>query len=157
MEDVDGAIRCIQWPTEHAIQGELVQPDVIFVVQGTIDRRGGDEANLIIERIIPLDELDQSLTKGIKLRIDQVNHPEDTIKKTYEIVRAYPGSGILELELALEDGCRVHLKSNKVKLDINEELSDRLRELLGKGSVEMLVDSKRLTKPAPKKKWAGRN
>ena len=158
LEDIDGAIRCIQWPTEYAVQGELVQPDTIFVVQGTIDRRGGDEANLVIERIIPLEELDQSLTKGIKIRIDQMNHPDDTMKKAYEILRAYPGKADLELELALDDGFRVHMKSNKVRVDINEQLCDRLRELLGKGGVEMLVDAKRLTKPAPpKKQWSGRN
>ena len=80
------------------------------------------------------------------------------MKKAYEILRAYPGKADLELELALDDGFRVHMKSNKVRVDINEQLCDRLRELLGKGGVEMLVDAKRLTKPAPpKKQWYGRN
>ncbi len=160
LEDIDGAIRCIQWPTEFAVQGQLVQPDAIFVVQGTIDRRGGDEANLIVERIIPLDQLDQSLTRGLKLRIDQRHHSEETLKRTYEIVRGYPGSCRLELELVLDDGQRVQMKSNKVRVEINQQLCGRLEELLGAGKLEMVVDRKDLTSkspPANKRQWRGGN
>ena len=37
LEDVDGAVRCIQWPTEFAVQGEMIQPDAIVVVQGSVE------------------------------------------------------------------------------------------------------------------------
>jgi DNA polymerase-3 subunit alpha len=136
-----------------------VQPDAIFVVQCSIDRRAGDDANLIVERIIPLDQLDQSLTRGLKLRIDQRHHSEDTIKRTYEIVRGYPGPCRLELELVLDDGQRVQMKSNKVRVEINPQLCGRLEELLGAGKLEMVVDRKDLTRkspPANKRQWRGR-
>ncbi|MEM9412535.1 MAG: OB-fold nucleic acid binding domain-containing protein, partial [Planctomycetota bacterium] len=157
LEDVEASIRCIQWPTEFAVQGDLVQPDAIVVIQGTVDRRGGDEANLVVDRIIPLDELDQSLTREIKLRIDEEAHGQEILKKSYEIIRGYPGKCKLTLDLTLRDGMKVHLKSNKIRVDINQQLCSRLEELLGHNGFEMVVDRKQLSGRAePQKKWSGR-
>jgi DNA polymerase-3 subunit alpha len=48
---------------------------------------------------------------------------------------------------------RVQLDSNR-KIDVNEQLCGRLRELLGTSGVEMLVDTKSLSEKAgPEKKW----
>ena len=158
LEDMDGSVRCIQWPSEFAVQGEMVQPDSVVVIQGTVDKRGGDEANLIVDRIIPLEDLDQSLTREIKLRIDENQHGTDTLRKTYEIIRGYPGNCKLTLDLRLENGLKVHLKTNKMRVDINSQLCNRLEELLGAGGFEMVVDRKQLTaKAEPQRKRHSRN
>jgi DNA polymerase-3 subunit alpha len=48
---------------------------------------------------------------------------------------------------------RVELNSNK-RVDINEQLTRRLTELLGATSIEMLIDRKALSaKAEPKKQW----
>ena len=154
LEDVQGAVRCIQWPSEFVIQGELVQPDAIVVVQGTIDKRNGDEANLIVERIIPLEELDESLSREIRIRFDERHHKPELMKKTYEIIRGYPGKCKLSLDMMLEDGTRVHLASRKLKVDINKQLCGRLDELLGEHGYEMVVDRRQLTaKGEGRRKW----
>ena len=146
LEDVDGGIRCILWPTEFAEQGQLVQPDAIVLAQGRIDKRM-DEANLIVDKIIPIDQVDQDLTTGIKILVDQLQHGEDGLKKAYEIVRGYPGNRKLEIELMLENGILVKLQSGK-KIEINDQLCSRLRELLGNSSLEMMVDQKALSAKA---------
>ena len=157
LEDVEGSIRCIQWPSEFAVQGELVQPDAIVVVQGSVDRRGGDESNLIVDRIIPMEDLDQSLSREINLRIDEKHHGQEILKKTYEIVRGYPGKCELTLDLQLENGMKVRLKSNKMRVEINSQLCSRLEDLLGRGGYEMVVDRKNLTaKSEAPKKWGGK-
>ena len=158
LEDMDGAIRCIQWPSEFAVQGEMVIPDSIVAIQGTVDKRGGDEANLIVDRIIPLEDLEKSLTREIKLRIDEDQHDIQIVKKTYEIVRGYPGGCQLTLEVRLKEGVNVQLKSNKLRVDINSELCGRLEELLGRDGYDMVVDRKQLSgKAEPQKKWGGRS
>ncbi len=158
LEDVEGTIRCIQWPSEFSVQGELVQADAVVVLQGTIDRRGGDEANLIVDRIIPFEDLDQSLTREIRLRIDEGQHDSTTLKRAYEVVRGYPGKCSLTFDVKLENGIRVHLSSRKLRVDINQQLCNRLEDLLGSGGYEMVVDRKQLTSPAkPAPKWTSRN
>ena len=127
--------------------------DAVVVLQGRLDFRGGDEANMIVDKVIPIEELDQNLTHGIKIMIDQQHHAEDTLKNTYEILRGYPGNRELKIELLLDDGMRVELNSNK-RVDINEQLTRRLTELLGATSIEMLIDRKALSaKAEPKKQW----
>ncbi len=152
LEDVDGAIRCILWPQDFASQGEAVISDEVVVLQGRLDYRGGDEANLIVDKVIPINQLDQNLTHGVKIMIDQQQHGEDALKNAYEILRGYPGNRQLKIEIVLEDGMRVELDSNK-KIDINDQLTSRLTELLGKTSVEMLIDRKSLSAKAEPKKW----
>ena len=63
------------------------------------------------------------------------------------------GNRELKIEVVLENGMRVEMNSNK-KVDINDQLTKRLTELLGKTSVEMLIDRKQLSaKAEPKKSW----
>ena len=86
--------------------------------------------------------------------IDQSVHGEDGLKTAYEIIRGYPGRRELKIEVILDDGMRVELASNR-QVDITEQLTSRLTELLGKTSVEMLIDRKSLSAKAPEKKsWA---
>lgn len=140
LEDVDGAIRSIMWPTEYAELGGMIKADAIVIIQGSLDRRGGDEANLIVDRVIPIDQLDSShLTTGICVRIDERAHGHDAVKKVYEIVRGYPGSRKLQLEIRLDDGMQVKLDAHKLRVDINEQLCKRLKDCLGPNAFEMMV------------------
>ena len=146
LEDVDGAIRCIQWPSEFAEQGNYIQADAIVVIQGTIDRRGGDEANLIVKRVIPLEQLDQQLTTGIRIRL-RPPHDESTLRVVHEIIRGYPGRQQFHLDIDLADGGRVQMESGK-KIELSAELVARLKEALGSANVEYLF-AKPEFKPVP--------
>ena len=57
LEDTEGMMRCIVWPDQFVHYEELIKPDAIVVVRGAIDKRpGSEEANLIVNEIIPLEE-----------------------------------------------------------------------------------------------------
>ena len=155
LEDVDGAIRTIAWPQTFASVGELIKPDAVVVVQGKLDYRG-DEPNLIVDKLIPIDELGASMTTGLKISVDQQRHGSDGLKTAYEIIRGYPGPRDLKIELVLENGMVVQVDSHK-KIDVNEQMCDRQRQLLGSSGVEMLVDQKSLSaKAGPEKKFRRR-
>ncbi len=139
LEDKDGAIRCIIWPDEFQTCGELVQADAVLAVRGSIDRRGGDEANLIVNELIPLDQIDARYTTGLVVRIDQRNADGGTLKTLHEIVRGYPGNRDLLLSIVLSDGSQVQLKSRRMKIDIQPELRRRLEELLGPGNTKSIM------------------
>lgn len=155
LEDTEGAIRSILWPTDYVTHGHAVIPDAVVVVQGRLDYRGGDEPNLIIDKVIPIEELDANLTHGVRIMIDQQSHPPETLQTAYEIIRGYPGNRELEIQLILADGMRVQLKSNR-RIDINNQLTDRLSDLLGKSSVEMMINRKNLSAKAEPRKQYGR-
>lgn len=139
LEDRDGAIRCILWPDDFVTYGELVQADAVLVARGVIDRRGGDEANLIVNELIPLDELDSRYTSGIIVCISERNFDTGTLKQVHEILRGYPGTRELQFLLSLADGSRVKMKSNRMKVEITPELRNRLDDLLGPGHLRMIT------------------
>jgi len=140
LEDTEGAVRCIMWPDQFAVHGELIQPDSIVVVRATVDRRGGsDETNLIINEVIPLSQLESRCTTGMMVRVDEKIHGEEALKQLYEITRAYPGNCELQLLLDLVDGTRVSLASRKVQVQCNAELRSRIGSLLGQSNVKLMT------------------
>ncbi|MFM9118237.1 MAG: DNA polymerase III subunit alpha [Planctomycetota bacterium] len=139
LEDMSGAVRCILWPDDYVNFGSHVQADAVVVVRGSIDRRGGDEANLVINEIIPLSELSSRYTTGILVRVDETRHGPEMLSKIREVVRGYPGSRDLELLLCLSDGARVKMKVPSVRLDITPELQARLDDLLGAGNFRRIT------------------
>jgi DNA polymerase-3 subunit alpha len=139
LEDVEGTIRCILWPEQFAEMGHLVTPDNILVVRGVVDRRGGEEANLIVSELMPLDQLDSRYTTGIVVRIHEEQHGPDTLDKLREVVRTYPGNSELQLLLLLEEGSRVYLKSHRTRLAVTRELRDRIDDLLGPGNLQLIT------------------
>jgi DNA polymerase-3 subunit alpha len=140
LEDMQGSIRCILWPKNFADCGERVQPDAVVLAKGKIDRRGGsDEANLIIDDLIPLSDLDARYTHGIRVRLDESHHDAGIISRLREIIRGYPGSRELLLSVQLAEGELVHLKSDKYRVEITAELRSRIDDLLGTGHYKLLM------------------
>ncbi len=140
LEDMQGNVRCILWPRGFAVCGERVQPDAVVLLKGKVDRRGGgDEVNLIVDEITPLEELDNKFTHGMRIRLDEADHDETTVSKVREIVRGYPGSKELHLSMALQEGETVHFRADKFKVDISPQLRERLDDLLGNGHYKLLM------------------
>ncbi len=140
LEDTAGMMRCILWPDQFVNYGELVQPDAIVVVSGAIDKRpGSEEANLIVNEVIPLDALAKRYTRGIKIRVSEKEHGQKGLEQLHEILRGYPGDCRLQLALWLADGSRVACQCGKFRVAINDEMRSRVDQLLGPGNVRLLT------------------
>ncbi len=139
LEDTSGSLRCILWSEGFAQFGHLVEADAILVVRGAIDRRPGtEESNLIVNELIPMGELDSRMTKGIVIRVHAEQHGEHGLEDLREILRGYPGTCELQLVVCLDDGSRVYLKSDSVRVDLNAEMRARVDALLGPGNVRLV-------------------
>lgn len=143
LEDIQGSIRCILWPNSFAKCGERVQPDAVVLAKGRIDRRGGDEANLIVDELTPLDEIDGRYTYGMRILLDETQHNRETVLRLREILRGYPGPQELLLSLRTSAGDVVHLKSGKYRIDTNHQLRGRIDDLLGSGHYKLMMSKPR--------------
>ena len=142
LEDAEGVIRCILWPEPFQHFGDLVQPDAILAVVGVIDKRGGDEANLIVNELIPLEELASRRTKSVVLRVHEEAHGVAGLERLYEILRAYPGSCDVELVVMLADGAQVKCRCQRPRIEPSLELRTRVAELLGPENVRFVAASR---------------
>jgi len=144
LEDLDGIVRCIMWPEQFAEFGELVKADAILGIRAAVDRRpGAEEINLIVNELIPLDELSARFSNAVLIRVREDVHGIDILTPLREIVRGYPGKKPLKLRLDLVEGGTVTLDCAKSAVTIDPELRRRVEELLGPGSF-------RVTGSAPK-------
>ncbi len=152
LEDIEGAVRCILWPRGFVTYGELVQRDAILVARAKVDRRGGgDEANLVIDELIPLDELDDRYTQGLRVRVDEATHGEEGLQRLHQITQSHPGNRQLEIHVQLVDGRRVILGNSSMRIDASIELRQRIDDALTPGNVRVITQrpqSKAPTKPA---------
>jgi DNA polymerase-3 subunit alpha len=139
LEDVDGVMRCILWPNDFEKFGHLVQPEAVLVARGQLDRRGGDTINMIVNELIPLDDLASRYTAGCIIRIDEDQHAADVLPKLREILRGYPGPREVKFCIALSDGARVILRSPKTPVEITSELQARIDDLLGAGNFQRIT------------------
>jgi len=144
LEDLDGIMRCILWPEQFAEHGHLVEQEAILCVIGKVDRRpGAEEVNLIVEKLLPLEEMPKHFSSGMVIRVGEEQHGEKGLKQLREIVRGYPGSKRLRLRLDLAAGGQVWIDSSGSGVELNQELNDRIDQLLGPGN-------RLLEKAAPK-------
>lgn len=140
LEDMEGAVRCILWPDGFLTYGEYVKADAILVARAVVDRRGGsDEVNLVINELIPLDQLDTKYTEGVRIRVDEDQHGPMALKQLYEILRGYPGPHQVQLVLQLSDGSLASLTSKGMRVDVDPEMRSRVDDLLGPGNFRLMI------------------
>ena len=152
LEDVEGNVRCIQWPREFAKNGDLVQADAVVLIRGVIDKRG-DEANLICNEIIPLDQIDHRYTRAIRIQLDESKHDGNTLKDIYEIIRGYEGNKTFELVIRTLDNHTVVVESQKQRVNPNDEMRRRLEEILGPGCLHYITEMPKTNGTVQKPKW----
>ncbi|MCA9230489.1 MAG: DNA polymerase III subunit alpha [Planctomycetales bacterium] len=135
LEDLDGIMRCILWPEQFAEFGHLVQSEAILGVVGKVDRRpGAEEVNLIVDKLLTMEELSKQFSSGMVIRVEEDKHGENVLQQLREIVRGYPGNKRLRLRLDLSTGGQVWVESAKQGIEPNSELNERIDQLLGAGN-----------------------
>ena len=141
LEDIDGSIRSIIWPEQYAIYSQYVKSEMIVFAIGRIDRsrsQNEDDANLIIDEIIPVDQAEQKLSRGVVISLSEEKHGIQVLKTLHEILRGYPGRDEVELSILLKEGNTAELKCHKVGITLNPELRRRVGELLGDNALRLI-------------------
>jgi DNA polymerase III subunit alpha len=151
LEDMQGIVRCICWPDGYEKMGHLIQPESVVIMRATVDKRNGDDVNLLANEIIPIQEADERFTAGVQIRLDEKKHAgEAIVRQLNEVLRGYPGSMEVMLMVRMESGDIVHIKSNRHRVTVTPELRHRLDDLLGGESHQLLIAA-----PKPKQSSGG--
>lgn len=152
LEDIDGTIRCILWPDDYERFGEMIVADSVVAARGRLDRRGGDEANLIVNEVIPISDLEEHYTSGIVVKLDPLRQGEEIFSRVREVVRTYPGSQTLQFLIRTEQAI-VHMRATS-GVEVTEELRQRLEDLLGAGGYRLMTSAPEVRAPEPARRRA---
>ena len=97
-EDLSGSTPAMLWPEEFSKMADLVKNDQIVFIKGVLDRRR-DPAELIVSRIIPLEQGPAELTRGVIVRLHKGIHQTEHLERLLRAVRVRPGNLDLYLEI----------------------------------------------------------
>jgi len=139
LDDAEASMRCILWPEPFQRFGELVKADSIVAVLGAVDKRGGDEANVIVNELVPLEDLPSRFTQAMTVRLSENVHGAAGVEQLYEILRGYPGSCRVNLVICLSDGTRVRCPCERPRVEVTQEMRRRVEELVGAENVRLLA------------------
>ncbi len=140
LEDMDGLVRSICWPEEYARLGELLVPDAVVVVAGSVDRRAGsEETNLIINEILPIADVWNRPARAVHIKVVEADHDVSSLDQLKEILLRHEGPTPIRLVIELRDGRRALLDVDGVKVTWSAGLLAELEDLLSPGAVRAQV------------------
>ena len=91
LEDPTGIIRCIAWPEDYARFEEVIRTENVVIVAGKVDRRGR-EPNLVVNRILTLDQADREFTAQVAIKFEAGLHTHEDIHRVRVLLSRYPGT-----------------------------------------------------------------
>jgi len=138
-EDLSGTTPAMLWPEEFAKMTDLVKNDLIGFIKGTLDRRR-DPPELVVSRIIPLEQGPAELTRGVVVRLHKGRHQTEHLERLLRAVRIRPGNLDLFLEIVgLEQIRRAIYKAGaSLRVRYDDRLIPDLEHAVGAGQVRLL-------------------
>jgi DNA polymerase-3 subunit alpha len=138
-EDLTGSTPAMLWPEEYSKLADLVKNDTIVFVKGTLDRRR-DPAELIISRIIPIENGPAELARGVIVRLHKGLLQSEDLERLLRVVRIRPGGLDLFFEIfGLEQVRRAVFKAGaSLRLRYDARLISDLEVAVGAGNVRLL-------------------
>mgnify|MGYP002623010085 CR=1 FL=1 len=149
LEDANGVVRCIMWPDEFARMGEQVKADEIVFVQGKVDRRSR-EPNVIVDKLLTLDQADKEFTRQLAIKFQRGVHSEQDMERVRDILARHPGKSevLLVVDTLDEEKQQRRLRyilsaSSQWRVSCSTHLRRGLSEALGDGHVTLHGTQKR--------------
>jgi DNA polymerase-3 subunit alpha len=105
VEDLTGSVKCILWSDQFARFKDLVAVDGILLVEGKVEwREGSTEPDLIVERVMTLDQAKTELTKEMIIRLPY-GEDDETLGKIDRLKAILPNyRGSCPVWLLVRDG-----------------------------------------------------
>ncbi len=138
-EDLSGTTSAMLWPEEFAKMASLVKSESIGWIKGTIDRRR-DPAEVVISKIIPLEQGPAELTRGVIVRLQKGIHETEHLERLLRAVRVHPGNLDLYFEIfGLNQVHRaIYRAGPPLRIRYDDRLVPDLEQAVGHGLVRLM-------------------
>ncbi len=138
VEDLHGTVEVIAFPDLFKTAGELIAPERLVRITGTIDR-GDKGTKLRGVKIEPLADVQTQSIKRVQIRLSDRSETTDQLPKLRDIFIRYPGNTTVSLTFSMGNA----LEADTVPLP-NHTISPSeyfvadVEEVLGKGALSLL-------------------
>lgn len=135
IEDSLGKVEVVCFPRMWSTLSPLPEKGKVVLVKGSPRNRDG--LSLVAENIIPLEEIEKTAKRWLKLRIS-LEGPETNgkLRDVYRELKGHPGEACVLLDVA-GGGKRAIMKARDLRVNPTEELSRKILEI-SSGGVEVV-------------------
>lgn len=138
LEDLKGEIKVVVFPDSYSRTdiASLIRQDQTVIVCGQLDRRGM-EPQIILDRVMPLEQARERLTQSIQIHIKTVGLEQDYLDKLKVILAKYPGMCPVYLYLQTPHAGEVVVSpDSRMRVAASLVFQQDIEGLLGKGTVQ---------------------
>ena len=138
MEDLHGTAEVIVFPDLFKMAGELISPERIVRITGTIDR--GDKGTKIRgSKIEPLAEVQAQSIKRIRIRLTDRPEVQDQLPRLLEVLRRHPGGATISMSFRAENTLEAETAPlPHLTISPSDHFISDVEEVLGKGALSLL-------------------
>ena len=137
LEDLQGTAEIIVFPQLFAECGELLTPESLLQVTGTVDQMDSG-ARVKATAIQSLYDLQEQTIKQVTLTIDEARVEPSSLVQIESIFRRYPGPTSVALHFQLP--MHLHAQTSglpKLKITPSTDFLEEIEQVLGKGTVAL--------------------
>ena len=137
LEDLNGIIEVLVFPSAFQRVGGLIRDDAIIFVKGRISLRE-QEPKLIADDIVPLEEVKKKYTRAISINIVSAGLEKNTLDSVKGILSHYRGTIPVFLSIVTPDEKKIDIRaSDDLRVKPDDKLVRDLEGLLGEGAVTL--------------------
>ncbi len=131
IEDLEGSAAAVLFASEFSKFQEYVTEDAIAFFRGRVDL-SREEPNVKVSEVIPMDRALASLSRFLKVRIDECAASDERLLGVRRALQRHPGPCPVVLELVAESGERTQIRiASRYAVMPSETLENELEGLLG--------------------------
>jgi len=134
VEDLTGRCEAVVFPRTFETCGELLSPETMVFITGTVDRRR-ERPNIVVDQVVPIDEAIERLTGKVLVRLPGPGAAGELIKQLHSLVGRHRGGCpfLLELTPAAQPDARATIQADprwfvKPSRSLVDELIELCRE-----------------------------
>jgi DNA polymerase-3 subunit alpha len=138
LEDATGKIDLICFARDYERLQSQLKIEAPVLIRGTLLGEEDSAPKIAINAIQPLEEVQIKLPAGIRIRINLDRATEEMFSALKSTADASPGPGKVMLHLEKKNEYAVILEPEGMSVAADRGWLDRVEELVGKGSIQVV-------------------
>jgi len=129
IEDYTGLLETIIFSEPYEKFREILQVERMILITGRLSTREGEAAKVIVNEVVPLEKLGERFNCQLVIKIDK-ECSDKTIEMALSSLEKFSGP-VPVILAARENGSEVFIRSKKYSVNVDFQLLNNLKELLG--------------------------
>jgi len=138
LEDLQGTVEVIAFPDLFKSAGDLIAPERLVRITGTIDR--GDKGTKIRgSHIEPLAEAQTQTVKRVRIRLTDRPDTQEQLPRLLDVFKRHPGGATVSLTFRTEESLEADTGPlPNLTVTASEHFVAEVEEVLGKGTLSLV-------------------